>query len=649
MRFLPALLVLAALSAAAAPAGADWPNDGLPVCTATAPQLRPMLAPDGNGGAFIAWVDFRPDAGFYVQRVLSGGQVAPGWPANGLWLSIPHFALSAPDVAGDGSGKAYVCWGGNQVVTGYGVYLQAVTAHGSIVSGWPPGGLLVAATDFLRLARVIGDGNGGAIMTWNDASSLLLQRVTATGATAAGWPAGGRRLTLDADPYTVTRLVSDGAGGAIVVWRYSGIEGGDVYVERVDGGGARPPLWPAAGLVMGGGSAEQGGPNLVSDGSGGAIIAWYDDRNAGSTGRDIYAQHVRANGALDPNWPAGGLAVCTAPGEQTDIGLCSDGAGGAIIVWVDRRSDPNGDVYALRVTAQGGIAPGWLAQGVVVCDAAGSQLLDLDPVVSDGAGGALIAWEDARAPVTGKDIYVHHILGDGSTAAGWPEGGVALCDMTGPQGFVNAIPNGLGGAIVAWEDARGGVNTHDIYAARINPDGSTPVLLALVSAEATADRVRLRWHDAGGMVLAADVGRRTDSSEWNPVGRVAADASGDLVFEDRNVVPGMRYAYRLTVASESYGEVWVEVPGAASALGLSIVAPASGASLRLALTLPSTSPATIDLFDLRGRRLLSRAIEGTAGTQVIDIGTREPLAAGVYLARLSQDDRFVVAKGMVVR
>ena len=643
-----ALLVLAAL-VPAPPSLADWPDDGFPVCTATGPQVRPLLAPDGTGGAFIAWTDFRPEAGFYVQHLLSGGQIAAGWPADGLWLSIPHFVLSAPDVVADGGGATFVCWTANQPVSGFGVYLQAVDANGSVVSGWPQGGLLVAVVSMVGFARVVGDGNGGVIVAWNDASSLFLQRITAAGSIAAGWPAGGRRLTLSADPYSTTQLVSDGAGGAIAVWRYPAIGGGDIYAERVDGGGLHPPSWPAEGVLVCGAADEQGGPILVSDGSGGAIVAWHDDRDLGASGRDIYARRLRANGVLDFDWPADGLPVCTLAGEQSDVRACADGAGGALFVWVDRGSDPAGDLRALRVTAQGGIASGWPAQGVVVCDEAGSQALDLIPIVSDGAGGALIAWEDSRNAVTNKDVYVQRVLGDGTLAAGWPKGGVPLCTMHGAQRFVNAVPNGLGGAIVTWEDAREGSASQDIYAARINADGSTPVLLALVTADATTERVRLRWNDAGGIVLAADVERRTESGAWIMVGRVRAHGSGDLVYEDRDIVPGERYGYRLRVEAETYGEVWVEVPAMASALGLAIATPSGGSSLRASITLPGASPATIEWFDLRGRKLLSRTIEGAAGTQVIDLRSAEVLPAGVYLVRLAQGEAAVVAKGILLR
>ena len=50
---------------------------------------------------------------------------------------------------------------------------------------------------------------------------------------------------------------------------------------------------------------------IVSDGSGGAIIAW---QNNGADGKDIYAQRVDASGVV--LWTADGIAVCADAYDQ---------------------------------------------------------------------------------------------------------------------------------------------------------------------------------------------------------------------------------------------------------------------------------------------------------------------------------------------
>ncbi|MBI3608567.1 MAG: IPT/TIG domain-containing protein, partial [Nitrospirae bacterium] len=89
---------------------------------------------------------------------------------------------------------------------------------------------------------------------------------------------------------------------------------------------------------------DQESPQLIADGAGGAIIAWQDFR-AGATS-DIYAQRVTSAGAV--LWTADGVAVSTAANNQGALQFTSDGAAGAIIAWQEARSGSTSDIYAQR-------------------------------------------------------------------------------------------------------------------------------------------------------------------------------------------------------------------------------------------------------------------------------------------------------------
>jgi hypothetical protein len=58
---------------------------------------------------------------------------------------------------------------------------------------------------------------------------------------------------------------------------------------------------------------EQWGPEIAADGSGGAIVTWFDRR---SGIYDIYAQRLDAAGAVQ--WPVNGVVLCAAKGDQAD-------------------------------------------------------------------------------------------------------------------------------------------------------------------------------------------------------------------------------------------------------------------------------------------------------------------------------------------
>lgn len=103
-------------------------------------------------------------------------------------------------------------------------------------------------------------------------------------------------------------------------------------------------LWTPNGMAICTAEDNQNFPQICSDGAGGAIITWVDDR---SSELDIYTQRVNSIG--DVQWALNGTAICTADNDQEDPQICSDGTGGAIITWEDRRSGADYDIYAQRI------------------------------------------------------------------------------------------------------------------------------------------------------------------------------------------------------------------------------------------------------------------------------------------------------------
>ena len=100
------------------------------------------------------------------------------------------------------------------------------------------------------------------------------------------------------------------------------------------------------------------------DGNGGAFVCWMD-RRYGDRLMKVYVQHLAAAGVVDAFWPLDGLAVCTADSAQYVEGMIADGSGGVIIAWFDQRGGTDWDIYAQRVNAAG--VPQWTANGVPVC------------------------------------------------------------------------------------------------------------------------------------------------------------------------------------------------------------------------------------------------------------------------------------------
>ena len=104
-------------------------------------------------------------------------------------------------------------------------------------------------------------------------------------------------------------------------------------------------------------------PKTLSDGSGGAIIAWL-----GIDG--LYVHHLLSTDALDPSWPAAGVLIATGVAGGAPGGLIADGAGGAIVTWADQSETP--DIRAGHVLASGAVDPSWPSGGALLCSAAGN-------------------------------------------------------------------------------------------------------------------------------------------------------------------------------------------------------------------------------------------------------------------------------------
>src|SRR5262245_39135143 len=105
--------------------------------------------------------------------------------------------------------------------------------------------------------------------------------------------------------------------------------------------------WVSNGVPLCRAYGWQGNPVMTSDGAGGAIGVWRDERYYPSNEMDIFAQRVAADGTIPQGWPTDGFPVCVDPAYQDAPAIVSDGLGGAYVTWMDARDYPTNhlDVY----------------------------------------------------------------------------------------------------------------------------------------------------------------------------------------------------------------------------------------------------------------------------------------------------------------
>lgn len=499
----------------------DWPAGARALCTDPGPQRQPAMVSDGAGGAIVAWNDDRGvDYDIYAQHVLASGLVDPAWPVNGGALTNGLDHQEYPRLASDGAGGAIVTWEDNREQK-IDIYAQHVLASGVVDPDWPANGRALCITPVSKFSpAIVADGSGGAIVAWNG-GNIHAQHVLASGAVDPAWPECGRALSTAPAWQEIPAIISDGMGGAIVTWQdernfttpgtlaVAKDHDYDVYAQHVLASGALDPGWPADGLGVCIAPHEQWAPILVSDDAGGAIVTWTDRRSG--TYALIYAQHVLPSGTVDPVWPVNGQALSNATYAQYTTAIVRDQSGGAIVGWAG-----NSDIHAQHVLHTGVVDQAWPADGQALCTAVGDQLELV--MAADGAGGAIGAWTDYRSATT-YDLYAQHVFASGALDNAWPADGLAVSTAPLFQELPTIAADEKGGAIVAWQDSRNG--NYDIYAqhlvvsAAVGVPGrtaATELALARPSPNPARERVVLRValprDENVSLVVFDEVGRR---------------------------------------------------------------------------------------------------------------------------------------------
>ena len=423
-----------------------WPVDGRALLNdpaamnnADGGQFNPEIVSDGAGGAIVIWQDLRSavtETDLFAQHILSTGVVDPTWPANGTALSTALHVQNTHVMVSDGAGGAIVTWVDNRVAANeFDIYAQHVLASGVVDPRWPANGLAVCTPPGAQgFPAIVEDGLGGALITWHDARvgslgfDVYAQHVLNAGVTDPAWPVNGRAICIFHGDQGRVTIASDGANGAIIAWGDSRVnDTSHIFAQHVFGSGAIDPAWPLNGRGISNAAFLETRARAISDGAGGAIVTW----QGFDTELNIFAQHVKSTGVVDPLWPAAGKALSNADRQQSIQELVADGAGGAIIAWVD-----SVDVVAQHVLASGVFDAAYPATGRSIVNAANKQG-DI-AIVATSAAGAIVSWTDGRNGLS-PDIYALQVkeAGKGPTGVGTP----ALSGIN-----VNAFPNPFSGS-----------------------------------------------------------------------------------------------------------------------------------------------------------------------------------------------------------
>jgi hypothetical protein len=456
------------------------------VCNFSGSQTNVQMVADGTGGFITVWEDTRnASTDIYAQHIGATGNLL--WAVDGVPLCTAAFNQLAPKIVTDGAGGAVIAWIDDRNGAGagnYDIYAQRINASGTVL--WGADGVPVCtATGIQNNQQLLAD-NSGAMIVWSDGrvgsanADIYAQRLNQAGTPL--WTTDGVAVCTASSLQNIPQIISDGgAGSAIICWEdWRNFGQPDIYAQHISNGFTD---WTFNGVVICSepNLAQQFNTKMVADGSGGAIMCWQDKRNFGSN-TDLYAQRVSNSGITQ--WLSNGIAICTASGIQISQQMIADASGGAIITWEDRRTDR--DIYAQRINASG-IAQ-WTTDGIPVCNTFDTQA---EPqLVARLLGGAVFIWTDLRNSGQ-QDIYAQGF--DAAGTALWTANGVPVANEAHAQSAAQLLTDGANGALIAWQDLRTTLD-YDIYASRLFSNGTLPLQLITFDAASIKNDVIITWN-----------------------------------------------------------------------------------------------------------------------------------------------------------
>lgn len=619
---------------------ANWAND-IPICISDSRQDKAQIISDSANNAILVWEDERNgNDDIYIQKIDSAGTVL--WMQNGSPVCTDVWGQLNPQLATDGCGGAIIAWQDVRNDPYNDIYVQRIAANG--IRKWALDGICICNANYYQAdPQIVSNGAGGAIIVWwdgrinNTTYDIYAQKVDSNG--IIQWTPEGKAICSDGATQKFPRVTSDGVGGAIIAWEDERNGNSDIFAQRIDADGML--RWSPNGVALCTAAGDQVNAQLTSDGSGGAMIAWLDERNGN---KDIFVQGIRANGAV--RWIQDGVAVCTAAGYQAYEQIVCDGFGGALVCWQDARGG-NPDIYSQRVDSTGSCS--WQDNGMPISTTADAQTLP--QLVADGRGGAIMVWQDTYS----SDIFAQWVYSNGDTM--WTKDGLRIL---GPYEQLNLRATSINpqSVILVWEDTRNSPITtyYDIYAQKLDYFAPIPPRgfagIPIYYSDALIGLL-MSWNENPEHDVSHYRIYKSSAENFLPGPDSFLGSTSDTYFYDMGWrwMPYVYYkltavdsaGHESTYSTLTYDDIYtgLDTPRLASCLRLEQNHPNPfNPSTTIRYYLPDQLPTRLEIYDVAGRRIvcLIDKMQGR-GSYRAEWNGKDRLgnsvASGIYFCRLS--------------
>lgn len=453
---------------------AQWSSDPMvntKICDTTGEQALVKVSLTKDGGAYIGWFDTRSGSyAVYLQKVNSSGvsQFAPG----GILISnnTQSTSLVGWDMKTDAAGNAVLAFSDIRSGT-LNPYIYKVSPSGTML--WGANGITLTDSSSVYQANpvIACTPDTGVVVAWIYSSTprkVAMQRFNAAGVPQWGaikklasgtnalfdWPA-----VIPSDSNNVILLYSYYTGSFISPQNYK------LFTQKFNPAGN--PLWgnPQDTIYNLGRVNGFYTPYLTSDGNGGAIYCWQDDRDMNNL-QSVFVQRKTASGTL--MFPTDGVE-CTnlsTNNHFAPIGTYMPATGETYVFWSESNSGQTlaGGLLGQKFSSTGSKL--WDAAGVSFKPMNNNTFSSLYVVSRDT--NVYISWNETAYGSTNCAIRTFK-TGPGGTL-GWTGSIINASTILSNKIRMNYIMNQYGMGIMAWEDLR--ADGGGIYAQNINLNGT---------------------------------------------------------------------------------------------------------------------------------------------------------------------------------
>jgi len=632
---------------------ADWsdnPSEPNLIAGFASEQVLPKVAITRNGNTYISRFD-NNDGGYNLYLNLLNYDGNSLWAnPDGLLISNHPQATSLTEYAmtTDDEGNAIIVFQDIRNSEVHNIVAYKISQEGEFL--WGADGIMISndtSTEVSNLSPTVFCASDNSIyMTWQNiatTTSIVINRLNSSGQKL--WGEDGIILSYTEGNCTWPQIIqSDNNNILLKYYQDSGpfwAPNRHIFVRKLTPEGTL--LWESTITNAGGITAWEQLIPFVSDGIGGAVLSWYEDREQ-DMDNDIYCQHITSEGNITMV-ENGVLAIIDPYNQQYYPTLSIDEANRHIYIF-SSISDANQDNYGLAgqlLDYTGNRL--WGNTGQIIINIGPTTVTTIDAYYTNS--GAVCVYE------IDESIYASAWLSDGTMS--WNQDTI-ICSSNDLKYHYDLATHPDQWSVLTWEQ---GYNNMDIYAMRFNSDGSLGTKYpAPVNLNATLnfpDIIYLSW-SAPSLYLIPDSYYIYINNEFSQ------QVSGDTLSYEYSGFPDGYYSFYVIAR---YGEHYSEP---SETVNIQIVSnddnlvPTNKSSfslypnpfrdeLILQWGIPKNETyAKIIIYNLKGQKIKEWELNPAAGNYNLRLSEElNVFSSGIYFIRLETSSEVRVIKSLCIK